>query len=109
MTWYARPPTVTSSPGCPPGSWPHPARRSRPPPSYAPTGKAVQTEGGFNLSGRWSFSSGCAHATWVLLGGLVFNEEGQIVEIALHEAAREQEKRQLARIAEVQASAHQYL
>jgi 3-hydroxy-9,10-secoandrosta-1,3,5(10)-triene-9,17-dione monooxygenase len=38
------------------------------------------TEGGFNLSGRWSFSSGCAHATWVLLGGLVFNEEGQVVD-----------------------------
>jgi 3-hydroxy-9,10-secoandrosta-1,3,5(10)-triene-9,17-dione monooxygenase len=48
--------------------------------SYAPTGKAVQAEGGFTLSGRWSFSSGCAHATWVLLGGLVFNEEGQIVD-----------------------------
>ena len=29
--------------------------------SYAPTGKAVQTEGGFTLSGKWSFSSviGC--------------------------------------------------
>lgn len=26
--------------------------------SYAPTGKAVVTEGGFQLSGRWSFSSG---------------------------------------------------
>lgn len=48
--------------------------------SYAPTGKAVVTEGGFNLSGRWSFSSGCAHATWVLLGGLVFNEDGQVVD-----------------------------
>jgi 3-hydroxy-9,10-secoandrosta-1,3,5(10)-triene-9,17-dione monooxygenase len=48
--------------------------------SYAPTGKAIQAEGGFNLSGRWSFSSGCAHASWVLLGGLVFNEEGQIVD-----------------------------
>ena len=48
--------------------------------SYAPTGKAVLTEGGFTLSGRWSFSSGCAHATWVLLGGLVHNEEGQIVD-----------------------------
>ena len=48
--------------------------------SYAPTGKAIQAEGGFTLSGRWSFSSGCAHATWVLLGGLVFNEEGQIVD-----------------------------
>ncbi len=36
--------------------------------SYAPTGKALQVEGGYQLSGRWSFSSGCDHATWVLLG-----------------------------------------
>ncbi|MEI7057244.1 3-hydroxy-9,10-secoandrosta-1,3,5(10)-triene-9,17-dione monooxygenase oxygenase subunit [Nocardioides sp. CCNWLW239] len=48
--------------------------------SYAPMGKAALTEGGFMLSGRWSFSSGCAHATWVLLGGLVFNDEGQVVD-----------------------------
>src|SRR5215207_3380321 len=43
--------------------------------SYAPTGKAVLAEGGFKLSGKWSFSSGCDHCSWVLLGGLVFNEE----------------------------------
>jgi 3-hydroxy-9,10-secoandrosta-1,3,5(10)-triene-9,17-dione monooxygenase len=48
--------------------------------SYAPTGKAVLTEGGFTLSGKWSFSSGCDHCTWVLLGGLVFNTEGQVVD-----------------------------
>ncbi|WP_300677651.1 3-hydroxy-9,10-secoandrosta-1,3,5(10)-triene-9,17-dione monooxygenase oxygenase subunit [Nocardioides sp.] len=48
--------------------------------SYAPTGKAVLTDGGFTLSGRWSFSSGCAHAQWVLLGGLVWNAEGQVVD-----------------------------
>ena len=48
--------------------------------SYAPTGKAVQTEGGFTLSGKWSFSSGCDHCQWVLLGGLVFNTEGQVVD-----------------------------
>ncbi len=48
--------------------------------SYAPTGKAVLTEGGYKLSGKWSFSSGSAHATWVLLGGLVFNEEGHVVD-----------------------------
>lgn len=48
--------------------------------SYAPTGKAVVAEGGYMLQGRWSFSSGSAHATWVLLGGLVSNEEGQIVD-----------------------------
>jgi 3-hydroxy-9,10-secoandrosta-1,3,5(10)-triene-9,17-dione monooxygenase len=44
--------------------------------SYAPTGKAVATEGGFTLSGKWSFSSGCDHCSWVLLGGLVYNDEG---------------------------------
>lgn len=48
--------------------------------SYAPTGKAVLTEGGFTLSGKWSFSSGSDHCSWVLLGGLVFNEDGQIVD-----------------------------
>ena len=48
--------------------------------SYAPTGKATIADGGFTLEGRWSFSSGSAHATWVLLGGLVFNEEGQVVD-----------------------------
>lgn len=48
--------------------------------SYAPTGKAVATEGGYTLSGRWSFSSGSAHATWVLLGGLVFNDEGNVID-----------------------------
>src|SRR5699024_7745036 len=48
--------------------------------SYAPTGKAVLTDGGYMLSGKWSFSSGSAHATWVLLGGLVLNEDGNVVD-----------------------------
>ena len=48
--------------------------------SYAPTGKATQADGGFKLSGRWSFSSGCDHCQWVLLGGLVFNAEGNVVD-----------------------------
>src|SRR5215475_7935886 len=43
--------------------------------SYAPTGKAVPAEGGHRVSGRWSFSSGCDHATWVFLGQIVTNEE----------------------------------
>ncbi|MET8521212.1 3-hydroxy-9,10-secoandrosta-1,3,5(10)-triene-9,17-dione monooxygenase oxygenase subunit [Nocardioides sp. NPDC004968] len=57
--------------------------------SYAPVGKAAITEGGFTLSGRWSFSSGCAHATWVLLGGLVFNDEGQVVDFRTFLVPRE--------------------
>lgn len=48
--------------------------------SYAPMGKAKITDGGVRLSGRWSFSSGCDHATWVLLGGYVFNEDNQPVD-----------------------------
>ena len=48
--------------------------------SYAPTGKAVVAEGGYTLSGKWSFSSGCDHCTWVLLGGLVFNADGNVVD-----------------------------
>lgn len=48
--------------------------------SYAPTGKATLAEGGFRLSGKWSFSSGCDHCQWVLLGGLVFNEDGNVVD-----------------------------
>ena len=39
--------------------------------SYAPTGKVTRVEGGFQLAGRWSFSSGCDHAQWVFLGGMV--------------------------------------
>lgn len=45
--------------------------------SYAPVGRAKPVDGGFRFSGRWSFSSGCDHATWVLLGGLVMGEDGK--------------------------------
>lgn len=43
--------------------------------SYAPRGKAVAVEGGFNFSGRWQFSSGCDHCDWIFVGGLLPNEE----------------------------------
>ncbi len=38
--------------------------------SYAPTGKAEKVKGGYRLSGRWSFSSGCDHCQWVNLGAI---------------------------------------
>ncbi|HTW13729.1 MAG TPA: acyl-CoA dehydrogenase [Nocardioides sp.] len=37
--------------------------------SYAPTGKIEPVDGGYRVSGRWSFSSGCDHAQGVILGG----------------------------------------
>lgn len=57
--------------------------------SYAPTGKAKLTDGGYLLSGKWSFSSGCDHCSWVLLGGLVFNEEGAVVDFRTFMVPRE--------------------
>jgi 3-hydroxy-9,10-secoandrosta-1,3,5(10)-triene-9,17-dione monooxygenase len=39
--------------------------------SYQPVGKVERTEGGFYLSGRWSFSSGCDHCDWIFLGSLI--------------------------------------
>lgn len=44
--------------------------------SYAPTGKAEPTSGGFRLSGRWSFASGCDNAKWGILGGMIPLEGG---------------------------------
>lgn len=48
--------------------------------SYAPMGRARPVDGGFTFSGRWSFSSGCDHAGWVFLGGLVLGEDGNPVD-----------------------------
>ena len=48
--------------------------------SYAPTGKARLAAGGHTLTGKWSFSSGCNHATWVLLGGIVTDADGNPVD-----------------------------
>lgn len=39
--------------------------------SYAPMGKVEPVEGGFKFSGRWGWSSGCDHCSWVLLGGIL--------------------------------------
>lgn len=41
---------------------------------FAPTGTAVAVDGGFQLSGRWSFASGIAHAAWLFAGCLVIED-----------------------------------
>jgi 3-hydroxy-9,10-secoandrosta-1,3,5(10)-triene-9,17-dione monooxygenase len=48
--------------------------------SYAPVGRLTPVEGGYELTGRWRFSSGCEHASWVLVGGLVVGAQGRPVD-----------------------------
>ncbi|WP_067441699.1 3-hydroxy-9,10-secoandrosta-1,3,5(10)-triene-9,17-dione monooxygenase oxygenase subunit [Nocardioides jensenii] len=48
--------------------------------SYAPVGQLKGADGGFRLSGRWSFSSGCNHADWLLLGALVIGPTGNPID-----------------------------
>jgi 3-hydroxy-9,10-secoandrosta-1,3,5(10)-triene-9,17-dione monooxygenase len=44
--------------------------------SFVPAGKVVPTDGGFLLSGEWSWASGVGFSAWVMLGGLVPHEGG---------------------------------
>jgi 3-hydroxy-9,10-secoandrosta-1,3,5(10)-triene-9,17-dione monooxygenase len=37
--------------------------------SLAPTGTVERAPGGYRIKGRWSFSSGCDHCQWAVLGG----------------------------------------
>ena len=38
--------------------------------SFAPSGKLVPADGGFRLSGKWSFCSGIDHAQWMVLAAV---------------------------------------
>ncbi|MEO3784722.1 3-hydroxy-9,10-secoandrosta-1,3,5(10)-triene-9,17-dione monooxygenase oxygenase subunit [Actinocorallia sp. B10E7] len=48
--------------------------------SYAPIGRLTPVEGGYELSGRWGFASGCEFASWMLLGGLVVGAQGRPID-----------------------------
>jgi 3-hydroxy-9,10-secoandrosta-1,3,5(10)-triene-9,17-dione monooxygenase len=39
--------------------------------TYIPVGEITPVEGGFQVSGRWPYSSGTDHCDWALLGGIV--------------------------------------
>lgn len=45
---------------------------------YAPMGRARKVDGGYRFSGRWTFSTGTDHCAWVILGGLLVDDDGQI-------------------------------
>jgi 3-hydroxy-9,10-secoandrosta-1,3,5(10)-triene-9,17-dione monooxygenase len=44
--------------------------------SYAPTGEVSVVDGGYEIRGTWSFSSGCDICDWVFLGGVIVRDEG---------------------------------
>lgn len=44
--------------------------------SYAPTGLVEAVDGGYRLSGRWQFSTGCESARWAMLGGRIETADG---------------------------------
>ncbi|MDX1382919.1 MAG: acyl-CoA dehydrogenase family protein [Thermoanaerobaculia bacterium] len=43
--------------------------------AFAPRGQAVVEDGGYRVSGRWGFASGCRHAEW-LFGNCVVMRDG---------------------------------
>lgn len=49
----------------------------------APTGSATAGPGGFTVSGRWSYCTGCLHAQWLFLGVPVVNADGTLVDQGL--------------------------
>jgi len=57
--------------------------------SYAPVGRLVPADGGYRLSGRWSFASGADHASWLALGALVVGTDGRPVDFLTVLVARE--------------------
>ena len=51
--------------------------------SYAPFGKVEAVEGGYRLSGHWEWSSGSDHCKWVILGGMLSNDDGSSQQIGM--------------------------
>jgi resorcinol 4-hydroxylase (FADH2) len=43
--------------------------------SYAPVARALKVEGGYRLSGRWSFASGCDNAQWGICAALLPSDD----------------------------------
>lgn len=44
--------------------------------SFAPAGQGIEADGGYRLSGRWSYVSGSPHATMISLGFMVAGPDG---------------------------------
>ena len=51
--------------------------------SLNPIGSTTKVDGGWRVSGRWPWASGCMHAQWVACGINMKNADGQIVNAGL--------------------------
>lgn len=38
----------------------------------SPSGRAVPVEGGYRITGRWAYASGCQNSEWMFMGNIVF-------------------------------------
>jgi indole-3-acetate monooxygenase len=44
--------------------------------AQAPNGRAIAVDGGFRVTGRWPFASGCTHCSWLVGGTLIVDDKG---------------------------------
>ena len=49
--------------------------------AFNPTGRATPVEGGFRVTGRWAFASGCQHADWFV--GHCVVDDGRILPVRM--------------------------
>jgi alkylation response protein AidB-like acyl-CoA dehydrogenase len=51
---------------------------------FAPRGRAVRRGGGFAVTGRWPFASGCHHCRWLMGGCVVAGADGELEKLAVN-------------------------
>lgn len=50
---------------------------------FAPLGRAAKTQGGYAVTGRWPFASGCTHCDWLMGGCFVEGEDPPVPRLML--------------------------
>jgi alkylation response protein AidB-like acyl-CoA dehydrogenase len=53
---------------------------------FAPLGRAARVEGGYTVTGRWPFASGCTHCDWLMGGCFVEGEDPPVPRLMLAHA-----------------------
>ena len=53
---------------------------------FAPIGRATRVDGGYRVTGRWPFASGCIHCDWLMGGCVVEGEDPPVPRLMLARA-----------------------